>query len=109
MQSGDKKSIWPKSKKAPLLHDFFPAFFLCTFFVILFPWVAVAAVGNSAKNTKVQENRAASRPMRAKERAGDEWAEWGMPPDLDSQSEFKARSQAHDPDQGLRIRARITA
>lgn len=67
MQSGDKKSIWPKSKKAPLLHDFF-LLFLCTFFVILFPWVAVAAaVGNSAKNTKVQENRAASRPMRAKE------------------------------------------
>jgi len=54
---------------------------------------------------KIQEKRAGYFVGRATEREGDEWAGWGMPPDLDSHSEFKARSQAHDPetrDYGLR-------
>lgn len=56
MQSGDKKSIWPKSKKAPLLHDFFPAFFCALFLLYYFlgwRWRLLATVPKIQKYKKI--------------------------------------------------------
>lgn len=57
MQSGDKKSIWPKSKKAPLLHDFFPAFFFCALFLLYYflgwRWRLLATVPKIQKYKKI--------------------------------------------------------
>lgn len=72
MQSGDKKSIWPKSKKAPLLHDFFSCFFCALFFCYIISLGGGGGCWQQCQKYK-STRKSGGQPSNASEREGWRW------------------------------------